>query len=256
MIKYDFTNKVAIVTGAGKGIGFEIVKQLVNSGAKVILNDIDEILADQAAKLIDPSDLKCRPVAGDSSSLIIMDQMIAKAVEHYGKLDFVVCNSGITIFEDFLKFRVNAFERLLEVNLKGTFFLAQKAAEQFINQRSIGKILLMSSVTGHSAHPHLSAYGMTKAAIEMLAKNLAIELAPYSITVNAIAPGATLTERNVEEDPAYKEKWEKLIPTGRVGMPSDIANTALFLLSEESDHINGQSIIVDGGWSTTSPPPE
>jgi 3-oxoacyl-[acyl-carrier protein] reductase len=145
---------------------------------------------------------------------------------------------------------------LVNVNLKGSFFLAQAAAQQMINQQSGGRIIFISSVTGHRAHPNLAAYGMTKAALEMLAKSLGVELAEKNITVNAIAPGATMTERTRRLDPNYKETWEKLTPTNKVSTPGDIAHTALFLLSDASSQITGQSIVVDGGWTAVSPPPE
>jgi len=112
----------------------------------------------------------------------------------------------------------------------------------------------MSSVTGHQAHKNLAAYGMTKAALEMLAKNLVIELSQYKINVNAIAPGATLTERTLE-DKDYQRIWSGLTPMGRAATKKDIAATALFLVSDKAKHITGQSVIVDGGWTCVSPSP-
>ena len=112
----------------------------------------------------------------------------------------------------------------------------------------------MSSVTGHQAHKNLAAYGMTKAALEMLAKTLVLELSPYKITINAIAPGATLTERTVS-DPTFEATWSKITPTGRPATVADIAHAALFLVSPEAGHITGQSLVVDGGWTSTSPSP-
>ena len=116
-----------------------------------------------------------------------------------------------------------------------------------IKQTSAGRILFMSSVTGHQAHPNLAAYGMTKAALEMLAKNLSVELAANKITVNAVAPGATLTERTLDLDPKYKQEWEQLTPTGVVCTTQDIANAALFFASDESGWVTGQTLAVDGG---------
>lgn len=117
-----------------------------------------------------------------------------------------------------------------------------------------GRILVMSSVTGHQAHQGLTAYGMTKAALKAFAKFAGVELAPYGITVNAISPGATITERTME-DPDYIEEWERITPTRKVTTVEDIAHSALFLLSEKSGQVTGQTIIVDGGWTSTSPQP-
>ena len=163
---------------------------------------------------------------------------------------------GITSYGDFFDFSEEQFQRLLGVNLQGSFFLAQRAARQFRLQQSGGSILFMSSVTGHRAHPYLAAYGMTKAGLEMLAKGLIKELSPYKIRVNTIAPGATLTERTLSDEPDYNEKWERIIPNGRPAQPIDIAHAALFLLSPYANHINGQTILVDGGWTHTGPLPD
>jgi len=142
----------------------------------------------------------------------------------------------------------------MAVNLGGSFFLAQKAAKQMITQSTGGSILFTSSVTGHQAHKKLAAYGMTKAALEMLAKNLVIELSQYNINVNTIAPGATLTERTLD-DPEYERVWSELTPLGKPATTTDIANAALFMVSEKAKHITGQSLIIDGGWTSISPSP-
>jgi NAD(P)-dependent dehydrogenase (short-subunit alcohol dehydrogenase family) len=142
----------------------------------------------------------------------------------------------------------------MQVNLGGTFFLAQAAANQMKKQTEGGSLLFTSSVTGHQAHKDLAAYGMSKAALEMLAKNLVIELSQYKINVNTIAPGATLTERTLS-DPEYFATWSRITPIGRPADVSDIANAALFLVSNKARHITGQSLIVDGGWTSISPSP-
>jgi 3-oxoacyl-[acyl-carrier protein] reductase len=140
------------------------------------------------------------------------------------------------------------------VNLEGTFFLAQAGAHLMKSQKTGGRILFMSSVTGHQAHKNLVAYGMTKAAIEMLAKGLVAEVSEFGITVNAVAPGATLTERT-ESETSYKETWSRLTPLGRPATTQDISSAVLFLLSDEAGQITGQSLVIDGGWSSTSPSP-
>jgi glucose 1-dehydrogenase len=249
-----FNNKVAIITGAGQGIGFEICSQLCKHGASVVLNDVDAELAAAAAAKIVGEEGRCIAFPGDTADVDFNRNMVAHAVSQFGHLDVVIANAGITLFGDFLEYPPDSFYRVMNVNLGGSFFLSQAAAKQMIEQGSGGSILLMSSVTGHQAHKKLAAYSMTKAALEMLAKNLVIELSQYGINVNAIAPGATLTERTLG-DPDYEQVWSKLTPMGKPATTTDIANAALFLVSDSARHITGQSLVVDGGWTSISPSP-
>jgi len=251
----EFDQKVAIVTGAGQGIGFEIAKQLATKGAQVVLNDIDSNLARKAVAKISLKGGTCHGVAGDASNPDIIKKMVATAVDKFSKLDVVVANAGITLFGDFLTYPASSFFEVVKVNLAGTFFLAQAAANQMIQQGSGGSLLFTSSVTGHQAHKNLAAYGMTKAALEMLAKNLVLELSPYKINVNTVAPGATLTERTMD-DVNYEKVWSTLTPMGHPATTLDIANAALFLISDKAKHITGQSLVIDGGWTAVSPGPE
>lgn len=251
----SFKNKVAIVTGAGKGIGFEICRNLAQEGAKVLLNDIDAMVAENAAEQITKlTGGNCSALPGDSSDMVVIQQMVDAAVAQFGHLDIVIANAGITLFGDFFTYTPEAFSRVMQVNLAGTFFLAQAAANLMKQQASGGSLLFMSSVTAHQAHKELAAYGMSKAALEMLAKNLVIELSQYKINVNTVAPGATLTERTLD-DPDYLATWSGITPMGRPATTTDIANTALFLVSEKARHITGQSLIIDGGWTCISPSP-
>jgi glucose 1-dehydrogenase len=248
----DFKDKVAIVTGAGQGIGFEICRLLAERGATVLLNDIDITLAEKAAAQINTEATgNCAAFAGDASDLAFINKMIDDAIDLYGHLDIVIANAGITLFGDFGTYTPEAFYKVMQVNLGGSFFLAQAASNKMKLQGSGGAILFTSSVVGHQALKSLAAYAMSKAALEMLAKNLVVELSQYKINVNTVAPGATLTERTIEE-PDYERVWSDLIPMGRAASVTDIAETALFLVSDKAKHITGQSLIVDGGWTSVS----
>ena len=248
-----FIGKTAIITGAGQGIGFEIARQLVSEGATVLLNDIDEALVVDAAARIGKEG-RCLACPGDSGDQAFIEAAVQRAVRETGTLDVVIANAGITLFGDFLHYTPESFHKVMSVNLGGTFFLAQAAAKVLIQQGRGGSILFTSSVTGHQAHKDLAAYGMSKAALEMLAKHLVLELSSYGINVNTVAPGATLTERTAS-DAEYASTWSTITPMGRAATPEDIAAAALFLVSDPARHITGQTLVVDGGWTVVSPSP-
>ncbi|NVK49545.1 MAG: SDR family oxidoreductase [Cyclobacteriaceae bacterium] len=249
------TPKTVIITGAGQGIGLEIARKMLENGSQVILNDSEKSLVEDAvanlSRMGKGSVIGC---SGDAASDSVIQEMIELALHHFGKVDQVVANAGITLFGNFLEYNREDFMEVMRVNQAGTFFLVQAAARVMKQQEEGGSILLTSSVTAHQSHENLTAYSMSKAAIEMLAKNLVLELAPYGIRINSIAPGATLTERTTS-DPEYAKIWSQLTPLGRPASTTDIAEAAAFLLSDAARHITGQTLVIDGGWTSVSPSP-
>ena len=251
----SFKNKVAIITGAGLGIGKAMAIALAERGATVVVNDIDSVLVKQAEKQAGDTAGIIWGYPGDASQPSVINKMVAETKEKFGCLDITIANAGLTLFGDFFSYAPEDFNKVMQLNLQGTFFLTQASANVMKKQSSGGKILLFSSVTGHQAHKNLAAYGMSKAAIEMLARNLVIDLSPYGININAIAPGATMTERTraIEN---FEEEWGSVTPLGKTASTKNIVDAALFLVSEKADYITGQSLVVDGGWTSVSPNPE
>jgi len=247
-----------IVTGAGIGIGYAICRAFANQGAVVGLNDIDGDVALRAAEQLN-SEVKAQvvyPYGLDIADVDALQTMVDDfSVQHQG-LDIMVANAGITNYGAFLEYTPDAFDRLMNVNLRGSYFTAQAAAKQMIVNKIAGRIVLMSSVTGEQAFQNLGAYGITKAGIRMMARGLGLELGKYGITVNAISPGAIQTERTLLDDPNYEENWASVTPTGRVGYVEDIVAAVLFLASSGARQVNGHTLQVDGGWTVHSPIPE
>jgi len=192
---------------------------------------------------------------GDLSDTETIIDGIRDFAEQNNGLDVFIANAGITVFNKFLDVNVEEFDHLMAVNMRGTYFSVQTAAKEMVDRGIKGRIILMSSVCGIQSHLWTSAYAMTKAAIRMLTKCLAEELGKYGITVNVISPGATTTERTLE-DPNYVEGWSEVIPDGQVASTDDIAYTTLFLADRRAAHITGEEIVVDGGWTKTSPLPQ
>ncbi len=250
-----FAGRVAVVTGAGTGIGQEIARRLALQGARVLLNDVDPGRAEAAAERIAAEGGVCRPAGGDGADVAVVRGLVEQAVQAFGRLDLAVANAGLTLYGGFFAYEPDAFDRLVAVNLRGSYFLAQAAARQMRAQGGGGRILLLSSVTGHRALKELSAYGMTKAALEMMARALVVELSPHGIAINAVAPGATVTPRT-GADPEWEAGWARATPLGRPATVADVAAAALFLLSPEASHITGQALIVDGGWTSLGAAPE
>ena len=236
--------KVYIVTGAGQGIGHQIAQQLKAEGYVVVINDINpSLLSGPYTK------------AGDVSSIEFIQELVSYAQSLPGELAGCVCNAGMTTFGSFWDYSPESMKSLLDLNIQGTFFLIQEVSKAIRSAGNPGSIVVTSSVTGHQAHPDLAAYGMTKAALNQLVQNLVTDLSPVQIRINAVSPGATMTERT-EKDMNYLEEWSRLTPLGRPADVQDISEAVCFFLSDKAKHITGQTLIVDGGWTSISPPPK
>lgn len=255
---HPFLHKTAIVTGAGEGIGYAIAKQLLADGANVIVNDISSDAATRAVNELNEQahDSRAYAYPGDAGNVGFIKDMIrfAEAIPD-STLEMVVANAGLTEFGEFFDFTPESFEKVVNLNLRGTFFLAQQAGLAMKKHGKGGSMALIGSNVGERAYQNLAAYGMSKAGISMLAKQLTLPLAPLGISINCVSPGATLTERTAQEVGDYAGTWALLNPNNRVGKPEDVASTVSFLLSPAARHINGQTLLVDGGWTAYGPTP-
>lgn len=249
-----FEGKVAIVTGSGEGIGREILKRLLEEGSSVIANDIRSEVLDEFAKEYGSDKLIVS--IGDVSDLTYIESLVGLAVASFGKLDTVVANAGLTAWGDFFEYTAEDFQNVVNLNLRGTFFLSQAASKEMRSQKTGGSLVFISSVCAIRSHRNLAAYGMTKAGIMGLTQALVEEVSPYGIRVNTVSPGATVTPRNLADDPKYSEAWAGAVPLGKANMPADIASAVCYLASDDASNITGQTLVVDGGWTNISPTPK
>jgi glucose 1-dehydrogenase len=241
--------KVAIVTGAGRGIGRAIALAYAREGAGVLVNYAhSEEDAEAVVQEILHGGGRAIAVHADIGNVDQHDALIDAALQKFGRLDILVNNAGIEVHERVLEPKLETWERTIGVNLKGAYFLSCKAAA-VMRKTGGGKIINISSV--HDVEPlrDRAIYSISKAGMLMMVKSLALELAEFSINVNAISPGAILTDMNRQHlnDPARRARLLGKIPANRIGEPQDISGAAILLASAESDYITGTTIYVDGG---------
>jgi glucose 1-dehydrogenase len=242
--------KKALVTGSNQGIGQAIALRLAEEGADVI---IDYVMHPEAAaetvQSVQKLGRRAFAVKGDISNLADIQRMVGESVEALGGLDILVNNAGVEKRDPFWEVKEADYDLVLNINLKGAFFVTQAFVRHRMEVKQPGKVINVSSVHEELPFPHFTSYCASKGAMKMVMRNLSIELAPFGITVNNIAPGAIETPINTAllNDPVKLKALMENIPLARLGKTSDVAGVAAFLASTDADYITGATIVVDGG---------
>jgi 3-oxoacyl-[acyl-carrier protein] reductase len=255
---YDLSGRVAVLTGGASGIGRATAQTLASVGATVVLGDIDEKGAQDTADGIIADGGTALAVRTDVTQRTDVDALVERAAGEYGRVDIMANIAGVPHNKMVTEVTDDEFERILAINLKSVFYGCQAAMRVMVPQES-GNIVNISSGAIDTPAPALACYGMTKAAVAMLTKTLAVEAGPKGIRVNALAPGIILTgfsrhnfvddtgEVDEEKFQAYKKRFGAMAPLGRVGTPEDIANAILYLVSDAASFVTGQIIRPNGG---------
>lgn len=243
-------NRVAIVTGAGQGIGRAITERYVREGAKVLLSDIDGGKAETAARGISNDEGICSAAACDVTRAGDLRDLVALAVSRYGRLDIAVANAGIAHEADFLELDEQDFDRVMRVNVNGVMLTCQAAARQMVAQGTGGAIVTIGSIAGERVMATQVPYCTSKAAVNHMTAGMALALADRGVRVNAIGPGSTNTDlfqAMVYSSPESRRTVLSRTPMGRPADPSEIASVAVFLASDDASYVTGQTLFVDGG---------
>jgi len=245
-------NKVAIITGARRGMGRSHAIKLAEAGAKVVVADISLEDCQKVVDEIKKAKGEALAVKCDVTKKAEVEKMVRQTVEKFGKVDILVNNAGICQFKPFLELTEEEWDRTIDINLKGYFLCAQAAAKEMVKRKS-GVIINIASIAMGQVgvgFPALAHYCASKGGIAAMTETLALELAPFNIRVNAISPGAIETPMidPLKTDPKTMEGTLTRIPLHRIGKPEEVSNLVLFLASEQSSYMTGSIVVIDGGW--------
>lgn len=246
MTEGRFRDKVAVVTGGGKGIGRAVASLMACGGAKVVLSGRDAAALETACDEIRAKGGEALPVAGDVAKPSDADQLCARTLEAFGRADILVNNAGITRDNLVMRMSEEEWDQVIDTNLKGSFLCIRAFTRPMMKQRW-GRIVNVSSVVGLAGNPGQANYVASKAGVIGLTKAVARELASRHITVNAVAPGFIETAMTSGLNEKVREALQAQIPLGRLGSPEDVAHAVAFLCSEEAGYVTGQVLSVDGG---------
>jgi glucose 1-dehydrogenase len=242
--------KIALVTGSSLGIGRAIAERFAQEGADVVINyNRTPGGAEDALRHVEGAGRRGLTVKADLANTTDVRNLVATAIEHFGRLDILVNNAGIETHAPFWEVTEEDYDRVLNVNLKGVFFATQEMVRHLIKTNRPGKIVNISSVHEELPFPNFAAYCASKGGLKMLTRNLSVELGQFGITINSIAPGAIETPINTKllNDPQKLGALLTQIPLARLGKPHDVAGLATFLASSDADYVTGSTYFVDGG---------
>ena len=254
-MQIDLNQKVAIITGSDSGIGRAIAIKFAAAGAAVVVNYAhNQAKAEEVRQTIAQNNGTAIVIQADVSQYQQAYSLIQQTVEHFNRLDILVNNAGMEIHSPLLDVTEEMYDRVLSVDLKGPFFCMQAAAREMVKQKIAGRIINISSVHEDLPMPFNVPYCLAKGGVRMLARTASLELAPYNITINNIAPGAVNTpiDADVLADADKLKALLAEIPLHRMGQPDEIADLALFLASEAASYVTGSTYTIDGGLSINS----
>jgi len=247
---FGLANKVAVVTGAGSGIGLSLSRALVRAGVRVAVVDRDKVAGQKAAEELRGKGASAKAFYADIAKEKEVAQMVTAVEKEMGPIDILINNAGINIRKKAMEYDLSEWERILNINLTGAFITSRAVGKGMIARRS-GRIVNISSIASTIGLVDRAPYCASKGGLSQLTKVLAIEWAPYGITVNAIGPGYMNTPliANLIEQPDFKAQVKSQVPLGRIGETEDLHGILLVLCSKAGAYITGQTILIDGGWS-------